>query len=237
MISLFFNTRKRVGMLANLLNSIVNTTADLEQVEILITADNDDEQTVDLLQQYKSKGIFPNLHLTIGDKPSNLHTSINRMASNAKGDFLFVLNDDVILRTYGWDKIISESCDPSEIMYLSTMDTSIDKTKHGRYASFPVLTRAAYESLGYFMSERFVGHGGDVHLWRIFNELDRTKYIPVFLDHVLHSNSSGLESIQNEETASNLIEATFKTFVNCWDEDITEDVSKVEGNLSANTRD
>jgi hypothetical protein len=108
------------------------------------------------------------------------------MAEMASGDFLFVLNDDVIFRTFHWDRKIIDNYNPEEILYIATHDNSVDKTNHGRYASFPILTRAAYEALGFFMSEKFASHGGDVHLWRVFNEIDAVKYSHVFLDHVLH---------------------------------------------------
>lgn len=232
MISIFFNTRKRIGLLTQLLQSICSTTSNIKDIELLITCDLDDNDTISFLKDYKETSELK-ITLTIGDKPSNLHVSINKMAENANGDFLFVLNDDVVFNTIGWDEIVTEACDPNEVMYLSTMDSSIDKTKHGRYASFPILTKAAYKSLGYFMSERFVGHGGDVHLWRIFDEIDKVKYVPVFLDHVLHSTSEGLESIAQEETATNLIKATFDNFVNCWEEDISNDVNNVKEYINA----
>jgi hypothetical protein len=91
MISLFFNTRKRTGLLNNLLSSIYNTVQSADNIEVFVTVDNDDSESKEFLDSIN----FPNLNVRSIEKPSNLHTSINEMAEMASGDFLFVLNDDV----------------------------------------------------------------------------------------------------------------------------------------------
>tara|TARA_R110002167_G_scaffold183836_6_gene384294 strand:- start:710 stop:1408 length:699 start_codon:yes stop_codon:yes gene_type:complete len=227
-ISLFLNTRKRTSLLDNLLSSLYTTAYDPNSIEVFITVDNDDDETKKFLDKYKDN----NINIRSIERPSNLHVSINEMASMATGDFLFVLNDDVIFRTYHWDKKIIESYDPNEILYISTNDNSIDKTKSRRYASFPILTRGAYEALGFFMSEKFVSHGGDVHLWRIFDSLGLVRHSQVFLDHVLHKDSQSIEYMRQEETAQEAIKMTFETFVDCWDEDISDEITRVSNRIN-----
>ena len=222
-ISLFLNTRKRTRLLANLLYSIYNTAHNADNIEVFVTIDRDDEESKDFLQQLDVQ----NLSFRQIERPTNLHVSINQMAEMSSGDFLFVLNDDVIFRTFNWDINIIDNYNPEEILYIATHDNSVDKTNHGRYSSFPILTRAAYDKLGFFMSEKFVCHGADAHLWRIFDSINAVEYSEIFLDHVLHSTAQGLRSIANEETAQQAIKMTFDNFVNCWDEDISEEVSKL----------
>jgi glycosyltransferase involved in cell wall biosynthesis len=222
--SLFLNTRNRLGLLKDLLCSIEQTTNDLSQVEVIISVDVDDPLSIDFLKSYHK---IPNLTVCIQDRPSNLHESINKMAAISTGDFLLVLNDDVVFRTQSWDKAILSEVDKDKILYLKTFDTSIDKTNSCEYSSFPMLTRPAYEALGFFMSERFVSHGGDVHLWRIFNDADCILDIPLFLDHIMHNSIEKIKGLQDEQTAREAIELTFSTYINCWEEDITEDVSRI----------
>tara|TARA_R110000751_G_scaffold176108_2_gene282276 strand:+ start:154 stop:846 length:693 start_codon:yes stop_codon:yes gene_type:complete len=222
-ISLFLNTRKRVGLLNNLLSSLYATAHDVSNIEVFVTIDSDDSESKEFLENTN----LDNLKVRVIDRPSNLHVSINEMAKIATGDFLFVLNDDVIFRTYHWDKKIIDSYDPSQILYVATNDNSVDKTESRRYSSFPILTRASYEALGFFMSEKFVSHGGDVHLWRIFDSLGLVEYSHVFLDHVLHNNSQSIEYMKQEETAQGAIKLTLETLVKCWEEDISEDVERV----------
>jgi hypothetical protein len=222
-ISLFFNTRKRVNLLNNLLSSLYATAYDVSNIEVFITIDSDDYESKEFLENTN----LENLKVISIDRPSNLHVSINEMAKLSTGDFLFVLNDDIIFRTYHWDKKIIDSYDPSQILYIGTNDNSVDKTKARRYSSFPILTRASYEALGFFMSEKFVSHGGDVHLWRIFDSLGLVEYSHVFLDHVLHNSGEALKHMKQEETAQGAIKLTLETLVKCWEEDISEDVERV----------
>ena len=228
-ISLFLNTRNRVGLLKDLLDSIVDTTFAINNIELLITADDDDAETISFLQSYKD---IPNLRVLISTKPSNLHSSINNMANQCSGDFLFVLNDDVVFLTPQWDKkLLSLYSDlKNEIYYIGTQDSSIDKTHSIRYPSFPILTRKAYESLGFFMSEKFVSHGGDVHLWRIFNAIGKVVMAPIALDHVMHNNIQNLQLMHKDKTAQAAIKLTFSDFVDCWKEDISEEIQALQEN-------
>ena len=227
-ISLFFNTRKRVSLLNNLLSSLYATAYDVSNIEVFITIDSDDYESKEFLENTN----LENLKVRSIDRPSNLHVSINEMAKLSTGDFLFVLNDDIIFRTYHWDKKIIDSYDPSQILYIGTNDNSVDKTKARRYSSFPILTRASYEALGFFMSEKFVSHGGDVHLWRIFDSLGLVRHSQVFLDHVLHKDSQSIEYMRQEETAQEAIKMTFETFVDCWDEDISDEITRVSNRIN-----
>lgn len=225
--SLFLNTRKRVSTLSKLLDSIVNTAYDINQLELLITVDDDDTESIEFLQSYNK---ISNIKLIIKPRPSNLHVSINNMAAQSTGDFLFVLNDDVLFLTRHWDKTVKEFYRDrkNDVYYLATIDTSIDKTKNVRYPSFPILTRKAYNTLGYFMSEKFVSHGGDVHLWRIFNSVDRILKTPIVLDHVMHNSQHNIEQMRSDPTAKEAIEMTFNNFVNCWNEDIANEIQLIE---------
>ena len=99
-VSIFLNTRKRVNLLNNMLISLYNTVSDADNIEVIVTIDNDDKESEQFLESAELK----NLTVRKIDKPSNLHTSINEMANIASGDFLFVLNDDVLFRTFHWEK-------------------------------------------------------------------------------------------------------------------------------------
>ena len=124
MISLFFNTRKRIGLLNNLLSSIYNTVQSADNIEVFVTVDNDDSESKEFLDSLN----FPNLNVRSIEKPSNLHTSINEMAEMASGDFLFVLNDDVIFRTFHWDRKIIDNYMLTKNKELTSISkSSLDK--------------------------------------------------------------------------------------------------------------
>jgi hypothetical protein len=131
--------------------------------------------------------------------------------------------------TKDWDTKIT--VDPNEIVYLYTQDNSADKESTAEYASFPILTRAAYEALGYFMSEAFVGLGADVHLWRIFKSIDRIKTADIELDHVYHNT---VELVRNpDRTAAEMRINSWRSNFDCWNIDISKDVERVKNEIES----
>ena len=100
--SLFLNTRNRLELLKDLLCSIEQTTDDLSRIEVIVSVDNDDPSSIDFLKSYSE---IPNLTVCVQERPSNLHQSINKMADLSTGDFLLVLNDDVVFRTQETDNL------------------------------------------------------------------------------------------------------------------------------------
>jgi hypothetical protein len=229
MISLILNTRKRVVLLNNLLRSIQETASYPEDIQVIINYDADDDET-DLFTRSLLDTKF-DIQWVTGDRPNNLHKSLNIMANfayDSSTKYIFVLNDDVEFLTKGWDDQIRKI--PSdEIWYISTNDNSADKENTAQYASFPILTRAAYEALGYFMSEKFVGLGADVHLWRIFDSVNRIKETEIELDHVCHRT---VLHVHNPDTvAAEMRNNSWSNYVDCWNVEISEDVERVRACL------
>ena len=195
--SLFLNTRQRPPLLENLLRSIDRTFSYTNDIEILLGIDDDDTETKNFLAHLdfflNDINLCSKIDYYSAERPTNLHTKMNALAAQTCGDILFVLNDDVEFLSMNWDIVTVGQLEnikniKDNIYYLAVEDTSIDKTTGKNYASFPMLTREAYNALGYFMSEKFVGLGGDVHLWRIFNSVNRViNNYEVILDHVRHN--------------------------------------------------
>jgi len=188
MISMFLNSRGRVSRLQSLFTSISNTTIDINNIEVLVRIDDDDLTTI----QFSKINTYPfDVRFITGPRPANLTVSYNELARQCRGDYLFVLNDDVDILTYGWDKKVIET-PHNEIWLLSTYDTSVDKANtpdrnNDNYGSFLIHTRASYEALGYFMDDRVKSLGGDLMLWRLYSAVNRIKRIDVMVDHVYHN--------------------------------------------------
>ncbi|MHA2180337.1 MAG: hypothetical protein ACXAAH_02805 [Promethearchaeota archaeon] len=210
------------------MNSIEMTAANPYDIEVLVQIDEDDEESIAFFNEENSYSFI--LRSFIADRPKNLHTSINNLAKNTNGDFLFVLNDDTQFTTYGWDNSIKH-IDSKDIWYLRTKDNSCDKVHDKLYSSFPILTRGAYKALGYFMSEKFVGLGADAHLWRLFKGVDRVKETDVNIDHIFHRT---VEDVMNpDNTAQYMRNNTWSNNVDPWSIDMTEEIhnllNKIEG--------
>ena len=225
--SLFLNSRGRPKELLSLLDSIYNTCHDITQIEILINLDLDDIESQEaLLKDYTVKqSLFSKIFLI--ERPTNLHKAMNELVKRAKGNYLFVLNDDVVFLTDNWDKIILDETQSikNEVYYIHTTDTSMDKGNGGYYSSFPILTRKAYEKLGYFMDERLVGLGADVCLYRVFNEIGKVKKVDIILDHIYHNT---YERVVNPDlTASEMRKNTYSNYIDCFTMDISEEVRRL----------
>jgi hypothetical protein len=222
MISIFFNSRGRVLHLRSLLNSIEMTAANPCNIEVLVQIDEDDEESIAFFNEEGDYSFI--LRFFIGDRPKNLHTSINNLAKNTHGDFLFVLNDDTQFTTYGWDNSFKH-IDSKDIWYLRTKDNSCDKVYDKLYSSFPILTRGAYEALGYFMSEKFVGLGADAHLWRLFSAVGRVKETDVNIDHIFHRT---VEDVMNpDNTAQHMRNNTWSNNIDPWTLDISNEIEQL----------
>ena len=238
--SLFLNTRHRVGLLSDLLQSIEKTADEPGAIEILLGVDKDDYETANFIEHLgmvvSDLDLRDNISFYSDNRPTNLHVKMNFLASQANGDNLFVLNDDVQFVTPGWDTLIldtlkNEGREADNIYYVGVTDTSVDKDNRENYASFPVLTREAYDALGYFMSEKFVGLGADVHLWRIFHAIDRCIFAPaVTLDHVRHNT---LDKVMSPDVgAQQMRENTWANPVDSWSVDISKEVEKINEKIT-----
>lgn len=229
MISLFLNSRGRVGMLDACLRNTLGKCSNLDMVEVLIRIDSDDHLTVQYADKFKHMHPSLNVRWFIGPRPDNLHVSMNELVEEALGDYLFVQNDDCFVKTQGWDdKVLSFPKD--DIWYISTEDNSIDKVRNKQYSSFPILTRPARHALGYFMSEKFVGLGGDVHLWRVFNEVGRIKFSDIEIDHVYHRTVADVNS--PDRTALEMRHNTWKDNVDPWVVDISEEARRIHEKIT-----
>ena len=81
------------------------------------------------------------------------------------------------------------------------------------------------------MSEKFVGLGADVHLWRIFHAIDRCIFAPaVTLDHVRHNT---LDKVMSPDVvAQQMRENTWANPVDSWSVDISKEVEKINEKIT-----
>lgn len=200
--SIILLSRKRPRLLRNLLNSIQKTCK--TEFEVLAGCDLDDSET----QQSKYLFEYQFAKLYFSARNPNLHTYINFLASESKGKYLFVLNDDCLLLNDGWDSIAKARMDAfGEIVYGCTNDDSIDKIGLKDYASFPIVSRPAYNRLGFFMDETFGNHGADVVTYRIYRDAGKICHLPeVRINHGFHCTPDALNARLKDETASQMIQ-------------------------------
>lgn len=239
--SIILNSRGRIELLHNLLKSIVKTTSNLNDIEVLISIDNDDEITIKMLHGLVALSLVDIswLYWETIPRNRNLQNRLNNLANSAHGKYIFVLNDDCEILTKLWDFHIYdllEEYNDSEIsnrnlntsggiIYGATQCNSAD---HGPepYSSFPIISKKAVDALGCFMPDEVPGLGGDVLAYRIYNEIGARIETPLQIRHVLHET---IESVINpDQTAAEMRQFSRTNSMDFWNLDISKYTNKLK---------
>lgn len=145
--SILIPTRSRLPRLKETLQSIQDT-ADQSNYEVILRLDSDDKETIlglnDLNKQFTFKAIIGSRLLGY---PS-INVFYSQMAEAATGTWIFILNDDCVLKGKGWDeqlKKIRPTCivQPEYNQLGSSLYT---RTEGG---PFPIVPNLIWKTLGY----------------------------------------------------------------------------------------
>ena len=181
-ISLIVPTRGRPENLNRLVKSITATTANLEQVELVLVIDQDDNAYAD------SK--FDGLRVTIArSRPKSAMGALNMTGYQAcSGEYIMLLNDDVVLRTPEWDTTILSvfKAHPDGVVLVHVNDRLFESG----LCTFPFVTRMFCELSGGVCKPDYRRYRIDDHIYEVFNLLsvlghDRIVYLPdVVFEHL-----------------------------------------------------
>ncbi len=107
LVSVLLPTRGRIHHLYQAVASLYASCRDKSLVEFIIKADDDDLPTIDLAKGMIRDGLQGKLLVSPrGRGYLDMHVWVNNMAKEAKGDWLFLWNDDARMVTDGWDQIL-----------------------------------------------------------------------------------------------------------------------------------
>ena len=181
-ISLLLPTRGRPSLVERLLRSIAETTFQKDQVEVVLYVDEDD------VGSHRLDSDVIKVTRIIGPRASmGTYNSICYEA--AKGDIIILVNDDMVIRTQGWnEKIIEFDANISDKIYLAYGN---DCFKKRSICTFPILPRRTCELLVEPYPREYQGAFIDYHLFDIFKRLqharfDRIHYMPHVVFEHLH---------------------------------------------------
>lgn len=157
--SLIVPTRKRQTLFLNLIDSIIKTTAEIDNIEILAVVDSDDQEAI----EYTEHNLVKRLIRLRGNNISrDYHTYAY---SHSCGKYIFVLNDDCELKTDAWDIIAWNKLEGHDVVYGKTSDDG-----NQTFSYFPILNRMGIDALGHVMSPFFPGWGADEQLFHVYKE-------------------------------------------------------------------
>jgi aspartyl/asparaginyl beta-hydroxylase (cupin superfamily) len=189
-LSLLCPTRGRVQGLATLLRSVARTTRAAHRIEVLCYVDADDPALPGyrrLAHEAENRLGFGRLVLAVGE-PVGVPGAWNALAARATGDYLLMANDDQFYVDHGWDAILDRRLDalaaqcPDEVLCLY-FDA-------GQYpeggCDFPIISRAWYETLGYYVPEIFQQWQAERWIFDLARRIDRLYPVAGVLVEHLH---------------------------------------------------
>lgn len=233
--SLILNSRKRPRFLLDFIKSVENGVEDKSKVEILVRIDEDDQESLKLAE-YRFNF---NIDFYCGERPKNLHKTINELAFEAKGKNIFVCNDDMRITTKSWDSIIVNKIEEykknnnikDNIYYCKTNCNSADRDHAKGYCSFPIISKEAVETIGFFMHDSFVGLGADHGIYRVYKSINRIIDLQeIKIDHILHRT---IEDVMKPDlTALEMRNNSSANWVNPESLDLSDQVTKLKNKIN-----
>lgn len=123
LVSVLIPTRERLPDLIECIESLNATCAFPSDTEILLGIDSDDTTTINHDFSFSKIPVIKYLDTRPDMGYTNIHLVYNRLYEASKGKFVFIYNDDCIMKTSEWDEIIKYI--PDE---YSIIRTEIDLT-------------------------------------------------------------------------------------------------------------
>lgn len=192
-ISLLAPVRKNVEDTRRMIDSVLSTVSNPRNIEIILYADNDDPNA-ELFKrwttQYEQYTLLGKCTTIIGP-PESISKTWNVCAAECTGDILMMTNDDIVYETPGWDNIIEKERGrfPDDIFVMWFNDT----LRKGKLATFPIVSRKWYETVGYFTPGVFEFYWNDTWIYDMGKQLGRLHYLGEVINRHLHKGTSAAQ--------------------------------------------
>jgi hypothetical protein len=179
-VSILLPTRGRTDALRRSVQSLVDTVADPESVEILFGFDEDDVASSswfidELAPELDQAGIT---YTQMEFEPMGyvrLNEYVNALAAAAAGRWLMFWNDDAVMETSGWDREIIQHDGHFRVLRMPTH-------RDHPYAIFPIVPREWHALFGYVSAHQI----SDAWVSQIAYMLDIMHNIDVKVTHDRH---------------------------------------------------
>lgn len=194
-ISLILPTRKRPVEALNFLKSAFIRSEDPSNVEVVLYVDEDDG-SYDLFES-------PFHQTLIIRGPRKTMSEYNRLCiEKSTGEIIFLVNDDVSVETFGWDREVrSIHLESDDLLYLCFPN---DCFKQQKLSVFPIFSRISYDNF-HLLPEVYQGAFIDTHIHEIFNFLSGLGYnrIRYLANVIFRHNHYRVEKKIPDETYTN----------------------------------
>jgi hypothetical protein len=180
LVTVMLPTRGRLQWLLESIDSLNSLAVDKGLIEYILKVDSDDKETVGLAERLS--GVLP---LSVVVSPRGLGYLdmphwVWDMTRYARGDWLFLFNDDARMLTQGWDQVLLSL--PREVSWHGVDDVCLLSAQtQGKplQTEFVFVRRKAIEVLGRW--------GASPHLdswqWYVHNCVGSAHWCPVLIAH------------------------------------------------------
>lgn len=209
--SLLIPTRERTTFLGPLLESIITTAKEPQNLEILFGVDDDDRTSQKkvkfYIEDYKGK---LNIRLLTRRRTIFLNRDYYAwLGFKATGDLLWVLGDDIRFYIPEWDIIIGRSIEhyfethPDRIVCASIRDnTPKPNQKLPKFPCFPLFSKEAFKVSGMLLHPKIPTWGADYVAYMTYKPIDR---LLEFNDRVyLNHKSYHTKQVEADKTAKRI---------------------------------
>lgn len=196
LISLLLPTRGRPELVKRLFKSIIDTAEAPNLIEVILYVDDDD------VESHHLDGGSLHTRCIIGPRQS-MGTYNTQCYRASKGQIIVLVNDDMVMRTIGWDRELRTMHDRfADRIYLGYCN---DLLKKGGLATFPILSRKTCDLLVDPYPAAYAGAFIDVHLFDIFKRLQHQGF-----DRFIYLNDVVFEHL-HYRTGKATYDETYKT--------------------------
>lgn len=177
LFSFLLPTRANTEMLEAFLDSLRETCSVPDRIEVVLCHDSDDPET----EAFEYDGLSNRkVVLQPGATMGQLN---NRCLADASGEYIMLVNDDILVRSQDWDveilRLLKSEPDPHVLVHVN------DEIFGHKLCTFPMLSRQTIELVG-LCPDGYRRYAIDDHICEIFHILrflghDRIRY----MDHVV----------------------------------------------------
>lgn len=228
-VSLICPSRGRPADFADFVGSALDRAARAEAVEILCYLDSDDPARPDYGRDL-SPAAAARVRFIVGT-PLRPVAASNRLAEEARGGLLATATDDLVVETQGWEAALgARAAGFGDGIYCLYWD---DGGRAGAaVCTFPVLGRAAYETLRYMLFPGFVHFSADLWHHELFSRLGRLVHVPEVTIRHRHVDQGQAAADRTHERARSLEAFDGRNFV-AWTRYLLLDETLLRGAMRA----
>jgi len=194
-IAVLLPTRGRTGALTTSVKSLFEKAKNPDKIQLMLGFDDDDAEGVEHFQEdlqpwLDEQGIS---YTAMSFEPvgyTRLNEYVNMLTGASDSDWLVFWNDDAVMETEDWDKVIADHTGEFKLLAFHTHNDH-------PYSIFPIAPREWYDHLGYLSPHQI----SDCWLSQQAYLLDIWERIPVWVVHDRHD----LTGNNNDETYQNRI--------------------------------